>query len=959
MAAGPDTLLRYIRGLVLRPGADEGSDTALLDRFIRARDEKAFAALLVRHGPLVLHVCQRILGDVQDAEDAFQAAFLVLARKAAALRHPEALPAWLSGVARRVALKAQSAKARRSCEVKPLSLSPSDSRPDALAELSVRELLAILDEEVQRLPEAYRLPLILCCLEGRSLEEAARQLGWTVGSVKGRLERGRARLHQRLVRRGATLSAALAAVEASRGAASAAVVARLTAGTVKSAMAFAARPTAAASGASSPAQALAEEMLRNMGLAKLRIAVALMLATCVVTAGFLTYKAAGPPSTQLPRVDSVPLLTDAETAPAAHPQNQPLATDLLNASIAIHGRVLTPGGTPVAGAKLYVGYTPRPSSLSPSRPATTYAPRATSGVDGRFRFTFSRSELEAKVLDAARPAVIAVAADYGPAWAVIGDAADDVELSLKLVSDLPLRGRILDANGKALASAKLRVEGVESASEEALTRYLRGEPAPRVHWVGPLPGQPAVLTTDNDGRFQATGFGRDRIVWLVVEAPDICHAFLAAVTRPPDSRPNPRNFYRTPLEYTASTGRRIRGVVRDKATGEPLPDVQLIAHSQPHTTTVTDVDGRYELLGCLKSQGYMLRAQPQDGHPFFMTMGAVTDGPGIGPLTLDFELVSGIAVGGRVVDRVTGKPLKAALVEYYPLFPNPNCALLSFGVGAASSAATQPDGSYGLAVLPGPGIVCVTASPHDFYAVAMLDGEELAKVTDGKQPTNLLLSGSKDRFVHHAVSAYGEIGQGVVRVNRYHALTLIKPEPTQESVMLDFEVEPARTLQGAVTGLDGKPLTGAEVAGLIASSDAAEVLEGASFTLLGLNSQRSRDLYFHHKELRLGKFLTIPGDENKPLTVQLVPCGTLIGRMVDKSHKPSPDLHVQLTRLAEGYCLTVARTATDTDGRFRIDGLVPGVKYTFVPSRPLRTDLGELEVNSGQSKDLGELVLEK
>ncbi len=210
MAKGPETLLQYVRRLVIASPGD--SDAALLGRFISARDERAFTALVDRHGALVLHVCQRILGDVHDAEDAFQAVFLVLARKAAAVQPREALAAWLHGVARRVALKALAARARQVREAQSPTARPADPRPDPLSELSGRELVKIIDEELQRLPKVYRLPTILCCLQGRSLEEAARQLGWTRGSVKGRLERGRARLHERLLRRDLTLPAVLAAV---------------------------------------------------------------------------------------------------------------------------------------------------------------------------------------------------------------------------------------------------------------------------------------------------------------------------------------------------------------------------------------------------------------------------------------------------------------------------------------------------------------------------------------------------------------------------------------------------------------------------------------------------------------------------------------------------------------------------------------------------------------------------
>src|SRR5262245_34987706 len=202
----------------LAAAAGPASDADLLERYIRWRDEDAFAGLVGRYGPMVLLVCRRMLADAGAAEDCLQATFLVLARKAGSIRRRESLAAFLHCVACRVARKARAAGFRRGpVEAVDPDEAPADPRPDPLSELTARELMTALDEEVGRLPEAYRLPVVLCCLEGLSLEEAARRLGWTPGSVKGRLERGRRRLHDRLARRGLTLGAVLAAVEVSRG----------------------------------------------------------------------------------------------------------------------------------------------------------------------------------------------------------------------------------------------------------------------------------------------------------------------------------------------------------------------------------------------------------------------------------------------------------------------------------------------------------------------------------------------------------------------------------------------------------------------------------------------------------------------------------------------------------------------------------------------------------------------
>jgi RNA polymerase sigma factor (sigma-70 family) len=291
MPTHADRLLRCVRRIASQAGP-ESDDSGLLTRFLTDRDSAAFEALVARHGPMVLRVCQRVLGNRHDAEDAFQATFLVLARKAASVCPPGALAAWLHGVACRVALGARAAARRWLGEGLAPDLAPPDPRPDPLTELTAREALRILEEEVQHLPESYRLPVVLCCLHGVSQEEAARQLGWTPGSVKGRLERGRQRLHRRLVTRGLGLGAALALVELSRGTATG-LTGTLAEATAKAALAFTARGPAGADFASGKVVALAHAGLRHVGLARAKLGV-LLLAVAAVTAGLAVSVPRGP-----------------------------------------------------------------------------------------------------------------------------------------------------------------------------------------------------------------------------------------------------------------------------------------------------------------------------------------------------------------------------------------------------------------------------------------------------------------------------------------------------------------------------------------------------------------------------------------------------------------------------------------------------------------------------------------
>ena len=257
------------RQIALRD-AGGATDRDLLQRFAHGRDGDAFAALVQRHGPMVLGVCRRVLRREQDAEDAFQATFLVLARKAGSIGQPERLGNWLYGVAGRVARKDRvDAGRRRAHEQRVTDMSPRQPTREAGWE----DLREVLDDEVRRLPDNFRAPFVLCYLQDMTREEAAVRLGWSPGAVKGMLERGREVLRSRLARRGVALSLGSLAAALSGDALSAAVPATLMDFTVRAAVAFAARDVAAAGSAA----ALAEGVLQAMWMTRLKVWLAAFL----------------------------------------------------------------------------------------------------------------------------------------------------------------------------------------------------------------------------------------------------------------------------------------------------------------------------------------------------------------------------------------------------------------------------------------------------------------------------------------------------------------------------------------------------------------------------------------------------------------------------------------------------------------------------------------------------------
>jgi len=284
-------MLRHVRRLVgNRP--DEATDGTILDRFARAADEAAFATLMRRHGPLVWSVCRRVAGHEQDAEDVYQATFLLLARKAGSIRKRNSVGSWLYGVAYRLALRARCDAARRRQRE---AQSTDGSQRTACDNLTWRELRETLDVELARLPEKYRAPLLLCYFEGLTQEEAARQLGWSKRSVKDRVERGRKRLRVCLARRGMTLPMTLAGALLSAEPSKAGLPATLIDATLRGAAALARHRSIA--GLVSPSVLdLIEPGLKTMFVSKLLISATLILMAATLVSAGLFLGRAGPES---------------------------------------------------------------------------------------------------------------------------------------------------------------------------------------------------------------------------------------------------------------------------------------------------------------------------------------------------------------------------------------------------------------------------------------------------------------------------------------------------------------------------------------------------------------------------------------------------------------------------------------------------------------------------------------
>jgi RNA polymerase sigma factor (sigma-70 family) len=975
MTTASGIVLRHLRTLANSPA--DAPDAQLIERFTKRREESAFAVLVKRHGPLVFGVCRRILRHQQDAEDAFQATFLVLARKAASINKRASVGSWLYQVAYHMATRARNRTTNRQKREEQAAARPP---VDALGEVTGRELLAVLDDELQNLPESSRDALLLCYLQGLTRDEAARRLGCSESTLKRRLEAGRSTLRQRLTRRGLALPAALLA----SGVAASAVPARLTAATTHA--------VAGTTAVSAPVAALVRSSLRSMSTGPLKTVGAILLAITFLGAGLWGYAAragappaVGEPPRAAPKEDKQPPKPD-EKAP----------TDETKATYS--GRVLDADGKPVTGAKVYLL-----KWAMPGKPLDKTPPNVWAETDKEGRFSFTAPPYAGELF--------VTAAGYGPGWdskwnqrhAAVGvkpQPPTAIEFTVRLArDDVPVSGRLLDVQGEPVAGATVRVFGLKASSDGSLTKWIDAvkKRAPGENlvddqfvssfFVDELAHFFPPITTDKDGRFQIKGIGRKRIADFSIEGPTIETRVIHVVTRPgvgvselrvpegtvfyagggvKELRLKP--YYPPTFTHTADPGRTVTGVVRDKETGKPIAGAvvrseQPVRYPVQYNSTTTDKEGRYRLTGMPLSagphpvgSGSGVVALPPDGELYMPMRRSVPPDKDAKTATCDFDLPQGVWLEGRVKDKATGRGVIASL-NYYPTEgPRPApAAEAPYRNPYAGGNRSDADGKFRMLVARQRGILGAVADGENsgHYRVGV-GANKIEVVKEGKSPVILPSPVSPP---------------GTLFADQFDALIEVKPEKGATSVRCDLELDPGRTLTIHVRDPDGKPLAGALAFGqsprAFSYHSWTRAPLPAEFSVYGLEPAKGRTLLLTHPEKNLAARYDIKDDEKGPIAVTLQTAGTIIGRLVDDEGKPRARADISLRfHLSKGDSPQwhVRRFQTDEEGKFRLDGLVPGLMYDgdYSPPQPyLFPMFTEMTLKSGETKDLGSVKAKK
>ncbi len=872
------------------------TDGQLLDRFGSGADdaaEPAFAALVERHGPMVLGVCRRLLKDDHLAEDAFQATFLVLARRGATIRAGEALGGWLHRVARRVARRSKVSLDRRRrlerSEVGEVVVPSTD-----LAER--REVWAVIDAEVDRLGATHRLPIVLCDLEGLTHEEAARHLQWPVGTVKSRLARGRSRLGARLKRLGfapgVTLGAGLGLVPAG---ASAAVPSALVALTARGAVGFAAgRPLAAL--AASTVVALAKKELSAMTLARWTIPGTLAALGTLAASGAVLL--GGPPEPTRPASPLIPLAVPVAQGPAPAPPATTLGAT---------GQVVDQAGRPVPGATVLIrewstwrtrGFRPEQyARLNRGETIPDILARTQTDARGQFRFEEVAGPAFPSVPEVGKTVfpydLVVLAEGHGVAHEHLTPVNQKRPLALTLPAERLVQGRIVEPGGRPIAGARISVNAVGRIGEDD-QHTQKTEGMLNLGWSS----IPLVAVSDANGRFTLRGLPAEAQMSLIILAPGHARDYLYCATtdkQPADLvdvsiRSGQRTETPIPIRIgdltieLKPTDHRLVGRVVFEDGGKPAARVEVFHAQEPIGDT--DAEGRFEI-NDLSAGPFELHvsAEGTDAAPLASRVEMPADAKVV---ERTFQLPKGATITGQVTDAATGRGVEGVELRYDAQI-EPGEVWSFFGLGGK----TDREGRYRFVAPAGSGKLEVVGVPPGYPPLPMRGVGEPA--------------GS--RFSHDVRSSKGETAEA------------------------DFTIPHGQGVPLRALGLDGQPVEGAEVRlmslfqndKVVGRTDA-----DGRFELVGLDPAKQHTADVTHPTRLIGARVIVPTQPNAAIELKLAPLGSVASRVLDGAGRPLEGAAVLLyndMEFPERYGMPVGNTLADRTGQFRFDRLIAGVEY--------------------------------